>query len=123
MDKEFRNFRRGDVYFANLNPCFGSEQGGTRPVLIVQRGRNAYSPTVVAVPATRCTNKKPYIISHVLLDKIPGAEGKSLFLLEQIRTIDKRQIHRYIGHLTKEQMRVIDDALCDMLGLTEEGSF
>ncbi len=118
MDRDFRNFQRGEIYFANLNPYFGSEQGGTRPVLILQNDfGNLYSPTVIVAPATRRSEKRPMLPTHVALKKIPGMEGESLFLLEQIRAIDKRRIRRYSGHLTLAQMRAIDEGLCASLGL------
>ncbi len=121
MDRDFRNFHRGEIYFANLNPYFGSEYGGTRPVLILQNeAGNHYSPTVIVAPATRRTGKKPMLPTHVALKRIPEMQGESLFLLEQIRVIDKHRIRGYAGHLTRAQMAEIDAGIRISLGLEED---
>ncbi len=121
MDQDFRNLHRGEIYFANLNPYYGSEYGGIRPVLILQNDvGNLYSPTVIIAPATRRTYKKPMLPTHVSLKRIPGMQGESLFLLEQIRVIDKHRIRGYAGHLTRAQMAEIDAGIRISLGLEED---
>ena len=120
MDKDFKEYHRGEIYFANLNPIYGSEQGGIRHVLILQNNiGNFYSPTVMVAPATKRSDKKPYLPTHVVLKKIPGMKykGTSLFMLEQMRAIDKRRLRGYIGKLTKKQMELIDQAARVGLGL------
>ena len=111
MENRFHDFRRGEVYYADLDPVYGHEQGGVRPVLVLQNDvGNYHSPTLIVTTATSRTSKKPSQPTHVLLE---GAEGlePSLFLLEFIRTIDKRRVKRYVGKLTDEQMGRIDAAL------------
>lgn len=120
MNHEFTDFLRGEIYFADLNPVFGHEQGGIRPVLILQNDvGNYFSPTLIVTQATRRTYKKPSQPTHVVLQDIDGLEP-SLFMLEQLRTIDKRRIIRYAGKLTDEQMERIDAALRRSLQLRDE---
>lgn len=119
MDKH-HDFHRGEIYIADLNPYFGHEQGGTRPVLILQNDvGNIFSPTVIITPATRRTYKKHLQPTHVVLDDAEGLKP-SMFMLEVIRTIDKRRIHNYVGRLTGEQMALIDAALRVSLHLGED---
>ena len=83
MDREFKQYHRGEIYFANLNPAYGCEHGGIRPVLILQNDvGNFYSPTLIVTPATKQADKKPYLPTHVVLSKIPGMkyDGESLFI-------------------------------------------
>ena len=120
MDKDFKEYHRGEIYYANLNPVYGSEQGGIRPVLILQNNiGNHYSPTLVVAPMTKRIEKKPYLSTHVILNRIPDMKykGNSLFMLEQLRAIDKRRMKGYIGKLTKKQMELIDQAARISLGL------
>ena len=117
MEHKFHDFHRGEVYYADLDPVYGHEQGGTRPVLVLQNDvGNFYSPT-----ATRRTFKKPSQPTHVVLDDAEGL-APSLFMLEVIRTIDKRRVRSYVGKLTGEQMEQIDAALRVSLHL-DEGAF
>lgn len=96
--KENWTYRRGDIYLANLNPYFGSEQGGTRPVLLLQNNTgNFYCPTLIVAPLTARRGKKPHQPTHYLLSSVKGMDGASVVLLEQIKTIDKRRVVRYIG--------------------------
>lgn len=121
MDKDFKEYHRGEIYYANLNPAYGSKHGGIRPVVILQNNTgNSYSPTLIVAPATKRIGKKPQLPTHVILKKIPGMkyEGTSLFMLEQMRVIDKRRLKGCVGKLTKEQMNLIDKALCISLGIT-----
>ena len=125
MDRDFRQYRRGEIYFANLNPAYGCEHGGIRPVLILQNDvGNFYSPTLIVTPATKRVDKKPYLPTHVVLNKIPGMkyDGDSLFMLEQLRVIDKRRLRDYAGRLTKAQMALIDQAVCASLWLARNGA-
>ena len=120
MEHNFHDFHRGEVYYADLNPVFGHEQGGTRPVLVLQNDvGNYYSPTLIVTAVTRRTFKKPSQPTHVVLDDAEGLEP-SLFMLEVIRTIDKRRVRGYVGKLTEEQMEQIDAALRVSLRLDED---
>jgi len=106
-----RKIKRGDIYYAYLNPVVGSEQGDCRPVLIVQNDiGNEHSPTVIVTPLTRNLRKNP-LPTHVLIPKFSGLDRDSLVLAEQIRTIDRSRLSNYIGHISKEIQPAIDDAL------------
>jgi len=111
-------YHRGDIYLANLNPYFGSEQGGTRPVLVLQNNTgNFYCPTLIIAPLTTRRFKKPSQPTHYHLDSIKGMDGPSVVLLEQIKTIDKRRIKSYIGKLSRRQMEGVNEAIEISLGL------
>ena len=100
--------RRGDLFYADLNPVVGSEQGGIRPVLVIQNDvGNHFSPTVVAAAITsrKAKNSLP---THILLENVPGLAPTSLLLLEQLRTIDRKRLRGYIGRISKEKMLEID---------------
>ena len=100
---------KGDVYYADLNPVIGSEQGGVRPVVILQNDiGNKYSPTTIVAPMT--TKSKTYVPMHVIL-KESFLTKKSTLLLEQIRTIDKKRLIKKIGTLSKQSQKRIDKAL------------
>ena len=102
-------FKRGDLYYANLNPYFGSEQGGTRPVLVLQNNMgNFFCPTLIVAPLTSKWIKKKV---HYTLESVQELGQKSVVLLEQIKTIDKRRILSYIGKVSREEMRAVDEAL------------
>jgi len=109
---------RGDVYFADLSPVVGSEQGGFRPVLIVQNDiGNKYSPTVI-VSAITSQIAKARLPTHVELPAaLSGLDKDSVVLLEQVRTIDKRRLKRRITKLDDEIMSKVDEALAISLGL------
>ena len=120
MEHKFHDFHRGEIYYAALDPVYGHEQGGTRPVLVLQNDvGNYYSPTLIVTAATRKTFKKPTQPTHVVLDDAEGL-APSLFMLEVIRTIDKRRVRSYVGKLTEEQMEQIDAALRVSLHLDED---
>ena len=120
MEHNFHDFHRGEIYYAALDPVYGHEQGGTRPVLVLQNDvGNYYSPTLIVTAATRRTFKKPSQPTHVVLDDAEGLDP-SLFMLEVIRTIDKRRVRSYVGKLTEEQMEQIDTALRVSLHLDED---
>lgn len=109
--------RRGDLFYADLNPVVGSEQGGIRPVLVVQNDvGNHFSPTVVAAAITsrKAKNSLP---THILLENVPGLAPTSLLLLEQLRTIDRKRLRGYIGRISKEKMLEVDAALAISIGI------
>lgn len=110
--------KRGDVYFADLSPVVGSEQGGTRPVLIIQNNiGNRFSPTVI-VAAITAQIQKAKLPTHVEIDAEKyGFERDSVILLEQIRTIDKQRLTDKITHLDQSMMDKIDRALEISVGL------
>ena len=112
------NVKRGDIYYADLSPVVGSEQGGVRPVLIVQNDTgNRYSPTVIAAAITSQTNKAkmPTHISIAAPDS--GLPRDSVVLLEQIRTLDKRRLREHMGRVGREIMEKIDAAIAVSFGL------
>ena len=109
--------RRGDLFYADLNPVVGSEQGGIRPVLVIQNDVGTYfSPTVVAAAITsrKAKNSLP---THILLENVPGLAPTSLLLLEQLRTIDRKRLRGYIGRISKEKMLEVDAALAISIGI------
>ena len=85
---------------------------------------NFYSPTLIVTPATKQADKKPYLPTHVVLNKIPGMryDGNSLFMLEQMRVIDKHRLRGYAGRRTRAQMELIDKAVCASLGLSRDSA-
>jgi mRNA interferase MazF len=112
MLKKDWEFHRGELYYANLNPFFGSEQGGNRPVLVLQNNiGNIYCPTLIVAPLTSNIYKKASQPTHYILESVRGLRGQSIVLLEQITTIDKRRADRYIGKLSRDQMDGIDEAI------------
>nr|NNM91374.1 type II toxin-antitoxin system PemK/MazF family toxin [Bacilli bacterium] len=114
------NVKRGDIFYADLSPVVGSEQGGFRPVIIVQNNiGNRFSPTVI-VAAITAQIQKAKLPTHVEITAAEsGLEKDSVVLLEQIRTIDKQRLTQKITHLDEERMLQIDDALMISLGLRE----
>lgn len=112
--------KRGDVFFADLSPVVGSEQGGLRPVLVIQNDiGNRFSPTVI-IAAITAQIQKAKLPTHVEIDaEIHGFDRDSVVLLEQIRTIDKQRLTDKITHLDEETMRKVDDALQISVGLIE----
>ena len=114
------NVRRGDIYYADLSPVVGSEQGGARPVLIVQNDvGNRYSPTVIAAAITSQTGKAR-LPTHIEVHTDSGLAKSSIVLLEQIRTLDKRRLKDRMGHLDDETMTLVNDALSVSFGLAGE---
>ena len=88
-----RKIKRGDIYYANLNPVIGSEQGGTRPVLIISNDvGNKHSPTVIVAPITSRIHAKAKLPTHTLINDFEGLDKNSIILLEQVRTIDKQRL-------------------------------
>ena len=114
---QLKMIQRGDLFYANLDPTVGSEQGGTRPVLILQNDvGNYFSPTVVAAAITSRRAKKS-LPTHVVLENVPGLEPQSLLLLEQLRTIDRKRLCGYIGFISSVKMKEVDQALTISLGI------
>lgn len=113
------NIRRGDIFYADLSPVIGSEQGGLRPVLIVQNDvGNKYSPTVIAAAITsRMTKSKLPTHIDVLGDNV-GLSKDSVILLEQIRTLDKKRLKEKMGHLDDKVMSEVNEAITISFGLT-----
>ena len=110
--------KRGDIFYADLSPVVGSEQGGLRPVLIVQNDvGNRYSPTVIAAAITSKLGKAR-LPTHidVYADRV-GLQRDSVVLLEQMRTIDKQRLKEKMGHLDDESMHAVDTAIRVSLGL------
>ena len=105
-----REIKRGDIYFADLNPIRGSEQGGIRPVLVIQNDKgNKHSPTIIIAPVTSSLEKVK-LPTHVEIFG-EGLSKNSIVLLEQIRTIDKCRITDHIGRLDNKTMKHIDKAI------------
>ena len=109
--------KRGDIYRADLDPVIGSEQGGVRPVLIIQNDTgNLHSPTVI-VAAITSRHKKAQMPVHVLITaEESGLPADSVVLTEQVRTLEKSRLSRYLGHLAEGAMARIDAALDRSLG-------
>ena len=110
--------KRGDIFYADLSPVVGSEQGGIRPVLIVQNDvGNKYSPTVIVAAITSQINKAK-LPTHIELSANEyGLSKDSVVLMEQIRTIDKKRLKEKIGHMDEELQYSIDEALRISFGL------
>ena len=110
-------YKRGELYYADLSPVVGSEQGGVRPVLVIQNNvGNKYSPTIIVAAITRQINKAK-IPTHVELNsKDYGLPKDSVVLLEQLRTLDKRRLKEKIGFVDSLKMKNIDNALLISLG-------
>lgn len=114
------NVKRGDIYFADLSPVVGSEQGGFRPVLVIQNDiGNRFSPTVI-VAAITAQIQKAKLPTHVEIDaKTYGLDRDSVILLEQIRTIDKQRLTDKITHLDDELMARVNESLQISIGLID----
>lgn len=112
--------RRGDIYYADLSPVVGSEQGGVRPVLIIQNNvGNRYSPTVIAAAITSRGSKADLPTHIKLYADESGLQKDSVVLLEQIRTIDKRRLKEKMGTLGTNDMDKVNEALSISFGLAE----
>ncbi len=109
--------KRGDIYYADLSPVVGSEQGGLRPVLIVQNDvGNKYSPTVIAAAITSQVNKSK-LPTHIELGENYGLSKESVILLEQVRTIDKTRLKEKMGHIDPKTMDMVNRAISVSFGL------
>ena len=110
--------KRGDIYYADLSPVVGSEQGGMRPVLIVQNDTgNKHSPTVIAAAITSQTGKAKLPTHIALSGKSVGLSRDSVILLEQIRTLDKSRLREKMGKLDGDTMHQVDSAIAVSFGL------
>lgn len=111
--------KKGDLYFADLSPVVGSEQGGIRPVLVVQNDvGNKYSPTIIVAAVTSQMNKAK-LPTHVEIDAVNnGLSKNSVVLMEQLRTIDKKRLKERIGALDSELIPDVNHALGISLGIT-----
>lgn len=113
-----RTIRRGDIYYAELNPVIGSEQGGTRPVLIISNNMgNRHSPTVIIAAITGKTQTKAKLPTHTEVKNFEGLDRDSIVLLEQIRTVDKKRLKQYMGMMPTEAMARVDKALAISISL------
>lgn len=118
MMKKNWAYRRGDIYYADLNPVCGSEQGGMRPVVVIQNNTgNKHAPTLIVAMVTTKSTKKENLPTHYLIKDNEAFSEPSVILLEQIRTIDKKRIKSYLGKTTKKEMLGIDKALLRSLSL------
>lgn len=110
--------KRGDLFYADLSPVVGSEQGGVRPVLVVQNDvGNKYSPTIIAAAVTSQINKAK-MPTHIEINaESYGLAKDSVILLEQVRTIDKRRLKERIGHIDEDLMERVNQALSISFGL------
>lgn len=110
---------RGDIFYADLGNVVGSEQGGIRPVLIVQNDKaNQYSPTFVILPITSAKKRKMPV--HIRIPQSNGLPKESIVLAEQIRTIDHSRLLEYIGSLDEQCMKNVDDAIKISLGVNND---
>ena len=121
MEHFSSNITRGDIYYADLSPVVGSEQGGMRPVLIVQNNvGNRFSPTVIAAAITSQLNKAK-LPTHIEIEaRTYGLSKDSVVLLEQVRTLDKRRLREKMGRLDESVMERVDDAIAVSFGLRTE---
>lgn len=119
MDK---TIKRGDIYYADLNPVIGSEQGGTRPVLVISNNvGNQHSPTVIIAAITSRVRTKKKLPTHFYLGGVEGLPANSIILFEQLRTIDKKRLKEHIGMIDSQQVLAADKSLLISLGLDKKG--
>lgn len=117
MNKDWA-YRRGDIYYSDLNPVCGSEQGVLRPVVVIQNNiGNKHAPTLIVAMVTTKTTKKANLPTHYLIRNNDAFAELSIVLLEQIRTIDKKRIKSYLGKTTEKELLGIDKALVRSLSL------
>lgn len=110
--------KRGDIFYADLSPVIGSEQGGIRPVVVIQNDLgNRYSPTVIVTAITSQINKAKLPTHVEISSEVYGLNKDSVVLLEQIRTVDKKRLREKIGHMTDEDMKKVQEALMISVGL------
>jgi len=113
-------YQRGDMYYADLGRGVGSEQEGHRPVVIIQNNTgNKHSPTVIVAAISSRVGVKPKLPTHYFVNAENGLELPSIILLEQIRTIDKQRLAKYIGRLNQGHIRGMNHALAVSIGLIE----
>ena len=113
-------YLRGDIYYADMEPHIGSEQGSTRPVMVLQNDvGNRYAPTLIVATVTSRTEKKKYQPTHVLIAHNTAFEKPSVVQLEQIFTIDKSRIQRFLGWITQNEMQEIEKGVVSSRALAE----
>lgn len=113
-----REIKKGDIYYATLNPIVGSEQNGTRPVVVVQNNlANKYSPVVLIAPITSKVNSKPKLKTHVYLPRNNKIMHDSIILLEQIRVLDKTRLGSFLCSLDEHKIKEIDKSLIYAFGI------
>ena len=120
---ELKEIKRGDLYYADLRPIIGSEQGGVRPVLIIQNDvGNHFSPTVIAASITS-RQRKHRLPTHVFLPiSTEVLRCNSIVLLEQVRTIDRSRLGDYIGRLDETAMEAVNEALAISIGIEQNSA-
>lgn len=115
------SIKRGDIFYADLSPVIGSEQGGIRPVLIVQNDTgNRHSPTVIAAAITSQTGKNKLPTHIELTAQSTGLPKESVVLLEQIRTLDKQRLRQHAGRVSGDMMEKVDAAIAVSFGLNAQ---
>ena len=120
MDK---TIKRGDIYYADLNPVVGSEQGGTRPVLVISNDiGNKHSPTVIIAAITSRVRKKKKLPTHLYLGQIEGLPANSIILFEQLRTIDKSRLKEPLTHLDEQYLKSLEFPLLISIGVEKRRS-
>ena len=114
-------FQRGDIYFVKLEAGVGSEQNGARPVVILQNDvGNKFSPTVIVASITSRVGIKAKLPTHYFINTEDGLQAPSIILLEQIRTIDKKRLDSYIGHLSQKNIDGVNEAVLISLGFNDK---
>lgn len=117
------NIKKGDVFLASLNPIIGSEQSGTRPVVIVQNNKgNKYSPTVLVAPITSKIDYRISFPTHIRIRPFGKIKNHSVILLEQVRVLDKKRLKNYLGSLSIEQIELVDKALICSFDINKKGT-
>lgn len=110
-------YRRGDIYLANLDPICGSEEGGTRPVVVLQNNAgDFFSPTLIIAPITSRCDKRRDLPTHYYVESARGLDGPAIVLLEQIKTIDKRRVYKYLGRMSRWQVEDMGDIVENTVG-------
>ena len=113
-----RTIKRVDIFYADLNPVIGSEQGGTRPVLVISNDiGNRHSPTVIVAAITSRVHTKAKLPTHTAVNDFEGLDKDSIILLEQIRTIDKQRLKQHMGMMPENIMARVDKALAISISL------
>lgn len=113
-----RTYLRGDLYYADLGKGIGSEQRGYRPVLVIQNDvGNKFSSTIIVATITSRVGIKAKLPTHYFINTEDGLQAPSIILLEQIRTIDKKRLDSYIGHLSQKNIDGVNEALLISVGL------
>ena len=115
-----KKISRGEIYVADLNPYQGSEQGGIRPVVILQNDAgNYFSSTTIVASLTSHVGKKENLPTHVFINSREDLEHDSIIMCEQIRTIDKKRLDSYIGHLSQKNIDGVNEAILISLGFND----